>query len=225
MHSSGSSGLLRSPILTCARHGPDRAGRAPDSTTATVGASIEQQVRQFLQAERSSTRLEVAASILFDDLRRFDDEALVRSDASSESRLQSMASVLRAVALLRDRYAAASSQLNVQGTNLRFRLTDRQAQVLRQLLYGQSEKEIAQQLGLSQHTVHVHVKGIYRKLIVGSRSELMSRFLHDQPKAFDSARDDGAFETSGKACCSQAPYARFTNASSVQPAMASEQMS
>lgn len=162
----------------------------------TKAASQELSVREsdsrrqptrLLSSEPSWTRLERAASILFDDLHRFDDEPLVRGEVLSEKRLQAMASVLRSTGLLRHRYAAAAGQLNLQGISLRHRLTERQTQVLRQLLFGQSEKEIAHHLRLSRHTVHVHVKGIYRTMIVGSRSELMSRFLHEELKLVDCA--------------------------------------
>ncbi len=38
-----------------------------------------------------------------------------------------------------------------------------------------SEREIAAKLERSPHTVHVHIKSIYRKLSVGSRAELRAR--------------------------------------------------
>ena len=56
-------------------------------------------------------------------------------------------------------------------------LTDRQREVLRLLLRGDSEKEIAHQLGRSIHTIHSHVKEIYRIFAVQSRGELMALFV------------------------------------------------
>jgi DNA-binding CsgD family transcriptional regulator len=50
------------------------------------------------------------------------------------------------------------------------RLTDRQAEVLRLLAQGLSNKEIAAQLILSEHTVHRHVANILIKLGVPSRA-------------------------------------------------------
>lgn len=49
--------------------------------------------------------------------------------------------------------------------------------VLTALLAGKSEKEVATQLEMSVHTVHVHVKAIYKKLDVTSRAELMAKCL------------------------------------------------
>ena len=54
-------------------------------------------------------------------------------------------------------------------------LTSREREVVERLVEGQGEKQVAQRLGLSLQTVHAHVKNIYRKLQVGSRSELLSR--------------------------------------------------
>ena len=51
------------------------------------------------------------------------------------------------------------------------RLTPRETELLRAFASGQSYKEAARTLGISPHTVGNHVKAIYRKLEVTSRSE------------------------------------------------------
>lgn len=56
-------------------------------------------------------------------------------------------------------------------------LPPRRRQVLEALLKGQSEKEVAKALRLSVHTVHVHVKAIYKQFGVSSRAELMAACL------------------------------------------------
>ena len=56
-------------------------------------------------------------------------------------------------------------------------LSPRQKQTLRLLLSGDSEKQIATKLLRSRHTVHEHVKAIYRAIGVNSRAELFARFL------------------------------------------------
>lgn len=48
----------------------------------------------------------------------------------------------------------------------------RQAEVLSQLLQGLSERQIAFETGLSSHTIHDHIKDIYRSFAVHSRAEL-----------------------------------------------------
>lgn len=54
-------------------------------------------------------------------------------------------------------------------------LSPRLAETLNHLLAGRSEKEIAGQLKLSRHTVHVYVKALYRRFNVTSRAELFAR--------------------------------------------------
>ena len=63
-------------------------------------------------------------------------------------------------------------------------LSDGQRQVLRRLVQGASEKEAAASLNLSYHTVHAHVKQIYRQLGVRSRGELIALCL--SPPEIDS---------------------------------------
>jgi pSer/pThr/pTyr-binding forkhead associated (FHA) protein len=56
-------------------------------------------------------------------------------------------------------------------------LSSAQVRVLDLLFQGLSEKKIAQRLELSTHTVHAHMKSIYKNLGVHSHTELMSFFL------------------------------------------------
>jgi DNA-binding NarL/FixJ family response regulator len=51
------------------------------------------------------------------------------------------------------------------------RLTSRETELLRAFADGKSYKEAARALGISPHTVGTHVKAIYRKLEVNSRSD------------------------------------------------------
>ncbi|MBI3465813.1 MAG: DNA-binding response regulator [Planctomycetes bacterium] len=50
-------------------------------------------------------------------------------------------------------------------------------QTLECLLEGESEKTTALRLGLSRHTVHDYVKGLYRHFGVGSRAELLALWI------------------------------------------------
>ena len=56
-------------------------------------------------------------------------------------------------------------------------LSPRQRQTLQLLLAGNSEKEIAAQMGLSHNTVHHYVKALHRHFGVSSRSELLARWV------------------------------------------------
>ncbi|MGH1466403.1 MAG: response regulator transcription factor [Cognatishimia sp.] len=62
------------------------------------------------------------------------------------------------------------------------RLTEREAQMLRGLTEGKSNKEIARDLDVSEPTVKLHVKSLYRKMGVANRTQ-----------AALIARDEGVF--------------------------------
>jgi DNA-binding NarL/FixJ family response regulator len=55
-------------------------------------------------------------------------------------------------------------------------LTDREKEILKLLIKGNSYKEIAGALFISVETLNSHIKHIYRKLNVHSRSELSAKF-------------------------------------------------
>lgn len=56
-------------------------------------------------------------------------------------------------------------------------LSTAERRVFSLLLLGHAEKEIAARLEISQHTVHCHVRKIYREMKVRSRAELLARFV------------------------------------------------
>lgn len=56
-------------------------------------------------------------------------------------------------------------------------LTAREEEVLRFLIKGLIKKEIASEMSLSQHTVDMHLRTIYRKLQVSSQTEAVSKAL------------------------------------------------
>jgi DNA-binding NarL/FixJ family response regulator len=55
------------------------------------------------------------------------------------------------------------------------RLTPRETDVIRALARGQTNREIASSLGMSEHTVKQHLKSVFGKLGVSSRVELVLR--------------------------------------------------
>ena len=56
-------------------------------------------------------------------------------------------------------------------------LSPRQEQVLSALKAGMTERQAADILGLSPHTVHSHVQAIYERLGVRSRAQLLSLWI------------------------------------------------
>jgi DNA-binding NarL/FixJ family response regulator len=61
--------------------------------------------------------------------------------------------------------------------NLSMKLTEREAEVLDYLAKGYANKEIADKLGLSVPTVRSHLRSIYDKLHVRSRTEAVAKYL------------------------------------------------
>ena len=70
-------------------------------------------------------------------------------------------------------FAQAESRRStiVQRLEEEVKLTDRETEVLQRVAKGFTLPEIAQQFGLSRHTVGDYIKQIYRKLNVSSRAE------------------------------------------------------
>jgi len=75
------------------------------------------------------------------------------------------------------------------GTKLCFALTGRETQVLRQLLDGETNTEIALKLGITVKTVEFHVSKLLRKYGVDSRFELMGR-LPPKSNCLDEESED-----------------------------------
>ena len=68
----------------------------------------------------------------------------------------------------------------------------RKRQILRLLLSGEAEKSIASSLGLSIHTIHVHVQHLYRRYGVSCRPELTALFI-----------EPSVLEELDQCCCEQ----------------------
>lgn len=66
-------------------------------------------------------------------------------------------------------------------------LTARERQVLELLARGYLYKEITESLGITGPTVNAHVRSIYEKLQVHSRTQAVIRFLHSQSGASKSS--------------------------------------
>ena len=59
-------------------------------------------------------------------------------------------------------------------------LSPREREILDLLAKGYADKEIADALSIGFQTVHTHVRNIYRKLHVRSRTEAVAKYLRPQ---------------------------------------------
>jgi DNA-binding NarL/FixJ family response regulator len=60
-------------------------------------------------------------------------------------------------------------------------LSERERQVLDLLSHGHPEKQIADRLGISPHTVHTYVRRIYEKLHVHSHAQAVAKYNEQSP--------------------------------------------
>lgn len=70
------------------------------------------------------------------------------------------------------------ASMSVEGPS--YNLSERERDVLRSLVDGNSYKMVAAELGVSIDTVRTHIRGIYEKLHVHSKSEAVMKALKDK---------------------------------------------
>ena len=120
----------------------------------------------------------------FDKLKRLNLQGwgILSLDASSEEIRSAVLSVANRLIITEPgifKQASRSIHLLI-ATNqesLAEQLTERESQVLQQLARGLANKQIALELGISEHTVKFHVSSIYTKLNVTNRTEAVSAGL------------------------------------------------
>lgn len=59
-------------------------------------------------------------------------------------------------------------------------LTERETEIIDLLPKGYTNKEIAKELGITEHTVETHLDRIFRKLRVKSRTEAACKYVVEQ---------------------------------------------
>jgi DNA-binding NarL/FixJ family response regulator len=78
------------------------------------------------------------------------------------------------------RKVIASFQQPVKAAEQLEDLSSRERQILELLVQGSANKEIAEHIGLSETTVRWHLRNVYRKLHVRSRTEAAFKFRSGQ---------------------------------------------
>jgi DNA-binding NarL/FixJ family response regulator len=94
----------------------------------------------------------------------------VRAAGDEEGAVAELTSARAAFSRLGALADAAMTDAYLGGAELPGRLTERQAEVLRLVAAGKRNREIAESLVISEHTVARHLQDIYAKLGVSSRA-------------------------------------------------------
>lgn len=101
--------------------------------------------------------------------------------ATSDRIVSSLREVLRGGAPMTPQIARRVLNLftQVKAPRWDYQLTDREQDVLARLIEGKTKKEIGSALFLSAHTVDTHMRNIYAKLHVHSRTEAVAKALQE----------------------------------------------
>jgi DNA-binding NarL/FixJ family response regulator len=102
--------------------------------------------------------------------------------ASGEDVLKSIREVVRGGAAMSPQVARRVLNMFAQLNTPRaeYGLTEREKDVLEELVTGKTKKRIARDLSLSVHTVDTHLRGIYAKLHVNSQSGAVAKALTER---------------------------------------------
>lgn len=110
-------------------------------------------------------------------------EDLVRRGQLNKVQLECARHILDAFSELELRFQKQTIIMSQEATNLLgliSPLSDRELEVLREMIEGLKYQEIAEKLYISQNTVRFHVKSIYNKLNVNNRTQAIEKARHLQ---------------------------------------------
>jgi two-component system, NarL family, response regulator YdfI len=109
---------------------------------------------------------------IFSEMLRSESGALLRTEASAEQIVRAIQS--SAVGLLTlDSSLVPSPETEVSPE----KLTPREVEVLRLLAEGLANRDIANRLNISEHTIKFHIRSIFGKLSAATRTEAVTRGL------------------------------------------------
>ena len=149
------------------------AAREPDAARTALEDAIDLYLRSVMPFEAAQARLDLARTLAAQD----------RAAAALENALAAQAtfSELGATRALKDADKLAAKL----GGRRPGGLTGREHEVLRLVAQGLSNRQIAERLVVSEHTVHRHVANIYARLGVSTRAAAvaLARSGDDRPAA------------------------------------------
>jgi DNA-binding NarL/FixJ family response regulator len=165
-------------VLEGDRDDADPAGvsRAPDVIVVASGPSGSD------LGEIASTLPQSAVLLLQDeavDMRQFVRWLKPRGILPFEASAEELSAAIHALAAGLTVGAASLFSLGEEARPVQGPLTDREVQILGLLSKGLANKQIALQLGISEHTVKFHVSSIYGKLNASNRTQAVREGLQN----------------------------------------------
>jgi DNA-binding NarL/FixJ family response regulator len=156
---------------------------APDLLVVDLGWDAEQMRERLARIERDVPLLALAADSdneslapLLGILRAFPCFALLLRDNSADAIVAALAALVEGLTVLDPRLIASlGAAMPVANPPLSNPLTARENEVLQLLARGLTNRAIAHELGITQHTVKFHVNAIMGKLDAQSRTEAVVR--------------------------------------------------
>jgi DNA-binding NarL/FixJ family response regulator len=132
-----------------------------------------------VKATRSIRQLDPQALVVILTTHQGDDEVRAAFDAGAMGYLlknslgDDLPTALRAV-VDGERWVPVEIAKKLSDHATKDKLTERELDVLRRLIGGDSNKELAEKIGVTEHTVKAHLKSIIAKLRVRDRTEAVT---------------------------------------------------
>jgi len=132
-----------------------------------------------VKATRSIRQLDPQALVVILTTHQGDDEVRAAFDAGAMGYLlknslgDDLPTALRAV-VDGERWVPVEIAKKLSDHATKDKLTERELDVLRRLIGGDSNKELADKIGVTEHTVKAHLKSIIAKLRVRDRTEAVT---------------------------------------------------
>jgi DNA-binding NarL/FixJ family response regulator len=114
-------------------------------------------------------------AIVFNTLNTFESYGLLLNETDADLVMIALQTVYKGLLVIDPALSSVLMNPIIRPESLEERLTDRENEVLQLLSQGLTNKAIAHQLGITDHTVKFHVNAIMTKLSAQSRTEAVVR--------------------------------------------------
>jgi two-component system, NarL family, response regulator DevR len=179
---NGAAGVISWPVLATDLRAAINAARrreavlTPKAAGLLMGRMRGEDESSSLSINLTKREREIVQHLRSGQSNRDIAESLKIAEGTVECHLSS---IYRKIGVQSRSEAVANFALRTNSANLLKVLTPAELQVVKRVLEGLGNDQIAGALNLSRHTVETHLSHVYRKLAVRSRIELISRTAND----------------------------------------------